>query len=188
MQPRSDTSLDKAWSSFFTEYDANLAVTLAYNPILTGTVFPAYRIAYHGECIKLTMPSFRSGPEVRRLATTIRIPCEQVHADVDRLHRSVDRKLFGSRFHKLSHVKRSRFIGLIENPEANVHVHLLWHVPEDRLEHAGKLIKPLWRRVTRYGSTKIKHQYDEGWASYCTKQRPALNAPELFVASRANRT
>lgn len=187
MQTRSDNaSLDRAWSNLVASYPATFAVTLAYNPMMTGTVFQAYRRNIEdGERIRLPMPALRARPGVWQLATPLKIPCEKVHVDLDRLHRDIDRQLFGSRFHKLSPERRTSFIGLIQHEETNIHVHLSWRVPDSRCGEFGERIGPMWRKMVPHGTTRSERIYNpKGWGSYTTSERPALKAPELFVASR----
>jgi hypothetical protein len=179
-----NNNLDRAWSEFVASYPATFAVTLAYNPSLAGTVFPAYRLMDAGERIQMPMPALRARSGAWQLAALLTVPCERIHIDLDRLHRDIDRKLFGSRFHKLPPKRRTGFIGLIESPEAKVHVHLSWRVPEDRSEAFAGLIHGQWLRITPYGSTRIRRISDKGWGSYSTKERPSQKPPELFVASR----
>jgi hypothetical protein len=151
---------------------------------MTGTVYQAYGIIpADGEVIRLPMPALQARPDVRRLAAYRKIPCEKVHADLDHLHWRIDRKLFGSRFHKLSPERRTGFIGFIQHQETNIHVHLSWRVPDSRCDEFGERIGPLWREITPYGTTALKRIYSKGWGSYTTRERPALKAPELFVAS-----
>jgi hypothetical protein len=186
MQTRfDDSNLNRAWSDFVASYPATFAVTLAYNPIWTGTVCPADRITEADERIRLPMPALRARSGVWQLATPRKIPCERIHANVGHLHRNVDRKLFGTRFHKLSPKQRTGYIGLIENPETNAHVHLAWRVPPNRSDEFTGLIRPLWRKMEPYGTADVERIYDvKGWGWYCTKRRPARKDPELFVASR----
>jgi len=185
MPTRSDNSLlDWAWSDLFATYPASFAVTLAYNPTLVGTVFPAYRLLGTGERIRLPMPALKARSDVRQLATSLKVSCERIQSDLDRLHRNMDRKLFGARFHKLPTERRTAFMGFIENLETNAHVHLSWRVPGDRLEEFAGQIQGLWLKTTPHGSIRIKPIEDAGWGSYSTKRRPALKDPELFVANR----
>jgi hypothetical protein len=176
--------LDRAWSDFVESYPASFAVTIAYNPVLAGTVFPAFRVVETGERIQLPMPALKARSGIWQLATPLKVPCESIQSDLDRLHRNMDRKLFGPRFHKLPPERRTGFIGFIENLETNAHVHLSWRVPGDRLEEFAGRIEGLWLKTTPYGSIRIKPIEDKGWGSYSTKRRPALKAPELFVWSR----
>jgi hypothetical protein len=181
-----DASLDQAWTDLFADYPATFAVTVAYNPGMIGTILPTHRIIMEtGERIRLPMPTLRARSGLWQLATHRKIPCERVHAHLHRLHRDVDRKLFGSRFNKLSSKRRTEFIGFIQHEETNIHVHLSWGVPDNRCDEFGELIGPLWRKMVPHGTTDLKRIYNKGWGSYTTRERPALKAPELFVASRA---
>ena len=122
------------------------------------------------------------------MAVVRSIPLEQVHRDLDRLHRTVDRKLFGTRYNRLSPADRTSFVGFVEHAESNLHVHLAWYVPQARHAKFGRHIADAWRIVNTAATIWIKPIQDDGWAAYIVKdQRGATldGDPSLFVASRA---
>lgn len=207
-----------AWKEFFTAYPATHAVTLSYNPRYGGTAslcqrrkgelvpFPAsesgsgdlriiqrrkaapicYRLV--GEAVPLPTSGVPVTSSDNRLPTIRRISLEQVHADLDRLHREVDRTLFGTRFHKLPEERRSSFIGWVEHPTSNLHVHLMWRVREDRADNFPEAVADLWKSVSPFHSSDVQPIYDGGWARYICKDQIGLvleGDAALFVSSRA---
>ncbi|MBD8907659.1 hypothetical protein [Methylorubrum zatmanii] len=121
-----------------------------------------------------------------------RIPLEQVHADLEALHYYTDHALYGPRFYKKPEHLRSSYIGMIEHEDTNVHVHLLWKMPEGQADELADLVALGWKKITSgYGSVAVARLHDaEGWASYCCKDlgRNRLDEePLLFVSSKPAR-
>lgn len=176
-----------AWTEFFTDYPATHAVSLGYNNVCGGTASPCYRLTGDGEVIPLPTSGVPVALGTNRLPIIRRVRLEQVHSDLDRLHGAVDRKLFGSRYHKLPEERRSSYIGFVEHPDDNVHVHLLWRVPESRTDEFAEEITAHWKAASRYHSTDVQMMRDGGWAGYVCKDqigRALEGDPALFVSSR----
>ncbi|KQQ09562.1 hypothetical protein ASF56_24930 [Methylobacterium sp. Leaf122] len=128
---------------------------------------------------------------VNCLPTARRIPLEQVHRDMDWLHRETDRKLFGTRFNKLPLQERSSFVGSIENQNSNVHVHLAWTVPDARVDEFTEIVTDAWLAKTRFTSIRVKLIRDSGWGEYVAKDQWGVafeGDAALFVASRPTRS
>lgn len=177
-----------AWREFFTSYPATHFVTLAYNNVYGGTASLCHRLTSDGEFIPLPTSGVPVESGINRLPTIRRIRLEQVHADLDRLHRNVDRKLFGTNFNELPEERRTSFIGFVEHPESNVHVHTLWRVPEGYDDDFTEKVEARWKAVNRFHSTDVQPIRDDGAASYTCKDhvgRALEDDPALFVFSRA---
>lgn len=181
-----------AWGDFIAAQRANVAVTLCYNPARPGaTASPAYQFSGDGECLPRYPSSFPGVPIANRLPTLRNISLEQVHREVDWLHRRMDRKLFGTRFNKLPREKRSSFVGCVEKPNSNVHVHLAWTMPDDRTDKFTEIVTDAWLAKNRFASIRVKLIRDGEWAEYITKDQwgTALEGDAaLFVASRPARS
>ncbi|GJD54753.1 hypothetical protein [Methylobacterium dankookense] len=181
-----------AWGSFFAAQAANVAVTLCYNPERAGgTSSVAYRFSKDGECLPLPPSGLSGGQRTNRLPTTHHVSLMQVHRDVDWLHRKMDRKLFGTRFNELPAEKRSSFVGYVEKPNSNVHVHIAWTMPDSRVDEFTEIVTNAWLARTPFGSIRVKLIHDGGWGRYATKEQwgAALEGDAaLFVASRPARS
>ncbi|QIJ74611.1 hypothetical protein GU700_08485 [Methylobacterium sp. NI91] len=186
------TAVAGAWKRFLADRAANVAVSLAYNPHRTGTAGPCFRFTRDGECVALVGSGASAAPNVNLLPSVRRIPLNTVQRSLDVLHRTVDRTLFGTRFNKLPQEARSSFIGFVEQPDWNLHVHLAWQVPAERVDEFTEVVTDAWTATSPSASIRVKLIHDAaGWANYVTKQvqGTALNADaDLFVASRSARS
>jgi hypothetical protein len=186
-----EIAVSVAWKSFLASRPGTHAVTLMYNPQHQGTVSPCYRIAQDGECLRLPTPGIPTLRGANRLPTARYIPLEQVHRDTDKLHRTVDRKLFGTRYSDRKEGDRSGFVGWIEHPDTNIHVHLSWRVPECRANEFPSVVTDAWMATSRFASIHVESIRDDGWIKYILKDQwgSALNGDAaLFVASRSTRS
>lgn len=118
---------------------------------------------------------------------TVHIP--RIHADLDKLHLYVDDFFYGSRAARRPLEKRCSFIGMIEHPASNAHVHMLWRVPADRHSEVDVALRSVWQRIRPSGTVDVQVGPDEGWARYVLKDHwgAALDDALLFVASRSAR-
>lgn len=185
---RQNSARAEAWERVFLDYPANYAVTLSYNNMYGGTASPAYHITDDGECLRLPTSGVPVEAGVNRLPIIRRITPERVQTDLDTLDYWMSRALFRKRFNRLPAEKRMAFIGFIEHADTNLHVHLLWRVPEARGEEFEELLGKKWRGQTPYGSSDVKPIRDEGWALYVCKDQvgAALDSDDaLFVWNRS---
>lgn len=182
--------LHAAWGNFLGDFDAQFAVTVAYNPHHLGTADRCYRFSSDGECLPVRGSGIVSRYGINRVAGTRFIPLEQVHRDLDRLHARVDRTLFGKRFNTFPEAKRTAFVGLIEHPQANLHAHLCWRVPDMRADEFAAVVSAAWRATGPSRTIDVQPIRDSGWAHYTVKHQygAALNDAALFIASRAARS
>lgn len=190
----SQLQLAQAWVAFFQDFPATHAVTLAYNSIYGGTVLPCYRLKSDGEAILLRKSDISINGGDYWLPVTRRVPLETVHRDIEHLHRNLDRQLFGSKFNKLPEHKRSAYVGFIEHVTTNIHIHLLWRVPDDRSTQFEERLPVNWRMIDRphsqFYSAHVQPIRDGGWAHYVCKDqvgRTLEDDPLLFVSSRVKR-
>lgn len=185
-----EIAVSAAWKSFLASRPATHAVTLAYNPHQPGTASPCYRITPDGECLRLPTSGIPVLRGVNRLPTARYVPLEQAHRDMDKLHRTVDRKLFGTRYSDRAEEDRSGFVGWIEHPDTNIHVHLSWRVPEIRADEFAAVITDAWMATSRFASIRVEPIRDDRWTRYILKDQwgAALDGDAaLFVASRSAR-
>ena len=112
----------------------------------------------------------------------------RIRADLSKLHLYVDVELHGRRVIAWSEDRRCAFIGFVEHPGTNAHVHMLWRVPANRQHEFEQALATVWTRIHPPGSTDVKPDPDAGWAKYACKDQwgAALDGePDLFVASHA---
>jgi hypothetical protein len=181
-----------AAAHFFSVQGANVAVSLSYNPgISGGTVSPTYRFTQDGVCLKGPTSAQTGVPIADRLPSARRISLAQVHRDMDWLHRKMDRKLFGTRFSELPAEQRSRFIGYVEKPTSNIHLHLAWTLPDSRVDEFTEIVTDAWQARSRFNSLRVKLIHDGGWGAYIVKEQWGAafeGDAALFVASRPARS
>ena len=160
-----------AWAEFLSDFgeEFGAAVTLVYNPPRRGTAEQCFRKLPDGRRVPIPTPGVPPRNGVRRLAEIEVIPINVVHRDLDRLHRTIDRKLFGSKFNLLPFKKRTNFIGIIEHAESNIHVHLVWRVPPSRVDKFVEILPSTWSTMVPGGSVRIVPAADLGWAKYVVK-------------------
>ncbi|MGU3466876.1 hypothetical protein ACLBXO_18675 [Methylobacterium sp. C33D] len=110
---------------------------------------------------------------------------------MDWLHRKMDRKLFGTRFNELPCEKRSSFVGYIENPSSNIHVHLVWTMPDARVDEFTEIVTDVWLAKSRFTSIRVTLIRDDGWSEYAAKDQWGASLEgdaALFIASRPARS
>ncbi|WP_238193286.1 hypothetical protein [Methylobacterium frigidaeris] len=188
----SKTDLATAWEAFVAARRATVAVTLSYNPERPGgTASPSYQFSQDGECFAGPTSSLPGSRSINCLPIMAQISLTRVAQDVDWLHRKVDRKLFGTRYNKLPANDRSSFVGFVEKPRSNMHVHLAWTVPDDRVDAFTEFVTDAWLAKSRFASIRVKLIYDGNWGQYISKDqwRAALQDDAAhFVASRTARS
>ncbi|WP_455976685.1 hypothetical protein [Methylorubrum populi] len=117
-----------------------------------------------------------------------RLTADRVQADVAKLHCRVDRKLT-KKFNKVRPEDRTGYIGFIERPDTNTHVHLAWRVPEIYHGRFDAALVHWWDRLHPYGSVDVKLIYDApGWARYISKDQwyfADAGEAEHFLVDRA---
>lgn len=177
-----------AWGDFFSARCPNVALTLSYNPMRPGgTASPTYRMTEYGECLPGPVSSRPDARVANYLPVMRYIPLEQVHQDMDWLHRKMDRKLFGTRFHKLPSGERSSFVGCVEKAASNIHVHLAWTMPDNRVDKFTEIVTDAWLAKNRSNSIRVTLIRDSGWGAYMAKEQWGAafeGDAALFVASR----
>lgn len=176
--------LGVAWGEFLGEF-GGYAVTLCYNHHIAGTASPCYRITSNGECLRLRGSGVAARYGVNRISGARAISLERVHADLDRLHGRVDRKLFGSRFHKLPDDQRTAFVGFVEHLTNNTHVHLAWHAPVERADEFTSVVTEAWLATGPAATIDVKPIRDSGWGRYISKYQHGASDAALFIASRS---
>ena len=174
-------ALRAAWSAFLAASAPTFAVSIAYNNRYNGTSTPCYRLTPDGEYVQLRGSS-RLGVTKHRLPMIRYVPLDQVHADLHRLHRNVDRRLFGTRFNRPGS-PRTSFTGFIESASDNIHAHLGWTVPASRIAEFEPVVRDAWIATSPYVSIKIVPVRDSGWSDYVCKCQTALDGDAaLFVS------
>ena len=129
-----------------------------------------------------------------RLTNYRHVGPEQVAVDVHALWARIDRRLFGSHFHRSR--SRTDYRGFIEHEDTNVHGHLIWAVPSDRVAKFDDAIAEHWERISKSGSVKVEPVEDDRWASYLLKEQGCIapayspfhaavpsDRPELFLSA-----
>jgi hypothetical protein len=194
----------RAWEEMFVSYPCTHGVTLAYNNHVAGRATD-HRIITPSTAEQASYVEQIGGQTSRRprgvwktettpkqivhrenVAPYVRpVSYEQVQADIDWLDYWVCRRMYGRRFAKRTGDERPSSIGLIEHPEANVHVHMLWRVPVESHGMFADVIDSVWKERNAFHSCDVKEITSDKWASYCVKDqfRSKLNAEPLFVAS-----
>jgi hypothetical protein len=86
----------------------------------------------------------------------------------------VDREHLGPRWSRRPADERAVAIGVIENPQSNIHLHALWRMPgrvreSSNGEQAHSIISH-WRNLQPAGSCYIRPVEDFGAARYMSKQ------------------
>jgi hypothetical protein len=175
--------LGAAWGEFLGEFGGH-AVTLSYNQHHVGTASPCYRITPDGEYLRLRGSGVAARYGVNRISGARRISLEQVHADLDRLHGRVDRKLFGARFNKLPADQRTAFVGFVEHLTSNAHIHVAWRAPIARAEEFIAVVTEVWLATGPAATINVQPIRDAGWGRYITKDQHGEAEAALFVASR----
>ncbi|QDM20159.1 hypothetical protein FIU28_02545 [Tardiphaga sp. vice154] len=119
------------------------------------------------------------------MPTVLKVPLETVHSDLNRLHARIDHTLYGSRYHRRPAMRRTGYIGFIEHQNSNIHVHLAWHVPEDRTNEFSEVVTDEWSAIHAIGTIDVKPVRNEGWANYMIKvaNDVVYGDAALFVAS-----
>jgi hypothetical protein len=120
----------RAWINFLTAFQANLAMSLVYNPVSGGTVSVCYRETRQGKRIPLPTPRVANASGVNRLPLVRTISLDQIQSDMDWLDYRVGRALHGTRFTNLPDDRRISWMGFVEKLGSNAHVHLLVRVPD----------------------------------------------------------
>lgn len=176
-----------AWARFVAEAATNcvlFAVTLVFNPRISGIVAPVFRVLTSGRRLPIRPGQASGGGPVTVGYRSL--PVREVQDRTYDLWGRVDRELFGPRFHKSS--TRTSFRGFIEHPDTNAHVHLGWSVPVGRGEEFVEIATDVWKRLVPSGSIVAEEAHDPlGWGHYCVTEQVLWDAsarPDLFVESR----
>ena len=74
---------------------------------------------------------------------------------------------------------------MIEHPESNLHIHMLWRVPVESHGAFAEVIDSVWTKKNDFHSTEVKEIASDKFAAYCAKDqfRSKLNGEPLFVAT-----
>lgn len=156
--------LQEAWRQFIAEHSCGLAITLNYNPRGGSTTSAVVRVA--ADETREEIPRSASG--ANQVGGGY-ISAATVQADLGLLHRDVDRRLYGARFHKPGR-QRSKYIGVIEHEASNIHVHLAWRAPGRDDAQVRDVIGGFWEAAHRHGSVWCVPIKDDGWGDYISKQ------------------
>lgn len=203
-------ALTEAWTEFMVSQRGTYAVTLCYNPKYGGTVSTGYQInraepvvlpsklIAERFCVAPPLPTDtrlpKTGPCGRagsyRLPTVLHVAPETVQADVKRLHARVDHALYGCRYHRRPISRRTSYVGFVEHETSNIHVHLAWRVPVDRVEEFPATLRGAWSDIRPFATDYIVPVRDDGWAKYIIKAKynVAFGDAALFLASEAPAT
>lgn len=97
----------------------------------------------------------------------------RMRANLRDLHGYVDRRLLGTRFHKLPPARRSRFVAFVEAEGHHPHLHCGWFVPTGRrVMELARLFRHenVWARFAPAGTFELRIiEQGRGWWSYATK-------------------
>jgi len=188
------------WKTILQNFPSTYAVTLAYNPHCRGSHAAVYRVKAQtsfGGTNTVTIAYDSSASHVRlptrvdacnRLTTVRHVTPDQVRHDVALLSRNVDRRLLGRLFNRQPAAMWSAYIGFIEHPDSNTHVHLAWHC-HDPHGLAGAELAKQWGKLSPYFTSVIRPLSDPvEWANYMLKdQSPAaLLDSRGLILSRAH--
>lgn len=98
------------------------------------------------------------------------VTLEDAKADAHHLFARIDRVTVGRSWHKRPEMRAS-YMGLAENLDSNLHLHLAVRVHPDRHAMFEATARTLWLERVRSGSIDVQSIYDaDGLADYMTKQ------------------
>lgn len=118
---------------------------------------------------------------------TATVSLDRIRADLDKLHLYVDVGLHGRHVTDWPEERRCAFVGFVEHPDTNAHVHMLWRVPAVHQDEFEQVLDATWARIHQPGSLDVKPNPNAGWAKYVCKDQWGATLdgdPALFVASR----
>ena len=164
-----ELALVNAYRDFVINYDANVAVTLAYNGHISGTASHCIRRKSRYGPVEIINPRLKTEPGVNRLPQMLGVSASKMQKDAYLLQRAVDRELFGTRFNRLPKERRTSFIGCPEQLQNNPHMHLMWRVPTEHLEAFPEIVRRAWCRENRRRTVHVTTIKDDGWGHYITK-------------------
>ncbi|MDR3472574.1 MAG: hypothetical protein P4M09_12925 [Devosia sp.] len=108
----------------------------------------------------LTLAWNRDAGPIPTLRRNISLP--QARSDIGKLLGRIDRRLYGTDFHKSP--DRTRAVFFMEKVKDNLHAHGLIHVPSDRLLSLHRLLPGerggVWNDVVAAGSYKLEMLHD----------------------------
>jgi hypothetical protein len=173
------TEVVAAWESHVAGMPLSHAVTLAYNPAHGVAASSCWHI-HDGHRVMATSRPSRYGSMHGG-----QIGIDQMRSDLRRFHRNVDRRIFGTRFHKGG--RKSTFVAVAEHMDSNVHLHLAWHCPVIHGEEHARLVEAVqkfWPDVAPNGTSVVEPIHDAaGWAAYMLKNVRSANDTNRIIIS-----
>jgi len=189
--------LKEYWKTTIINSESTFAVTLAFNPHCRGSHAAVVRvkagssggantvtIAYDASASRVRLPTRVDA--FNRLTTARVITPDRVQFDVALLARNLDREILGPRYHRKPSDQWSSYIGFIEHPAGNAHVHLAWRF-RDPCGIAGAELVKQWRALSPYYTAHVQPLNDpSGWADYMLKDQSKadLKDPLGLILSR----
>ncbi|MBB4041812.1 hypothetical protein GGR34_003493 [Microvirga flocculans] len=179
-----------AWENFFTNFGANVAMSIAYNPVSGGTASICIRETPSGKRFPIPTSGVPDTPGQHRLPSVRTISLDRIRSDLDWFDYRIGRALCGTRFTNAPGELRPAWVGFVENLETNAHVHLLFRMPDDVVDEFTELAFPLWDQRCKSASIRVKLVWGNGWAHYATKDQWGMaleGDPGLFVCNRSRK-
>jgi len=183
-------TLKDHWKTILQNFTATYAVTLSYNPHCRGSHAAVFKVPPDQRYVQMpTRVELKTRVDAsNRLTTSRTITPDRIQQDVVLLSRNLDRRLLGTRFNRQPAAMWSAYIGFIEHPDSNTHVHLAWHC-HDPHGLAGAELAKQWGKLSPYFTAHVEPLSGPvGWADYMLKdQSPAaLLDSRGLILSRAH--
>jgi hypothetical protein len=116
------------------------------------------------------------------------------HDCVRALHGAVDRRLLGSRYHRLPIARRSSWVFVVEHPKSNYHLHGFWRLGrgnwfDQSLTHSENIhalfaaaCNEGWRKITSSGSCVVNAVEHDAYR-YAAKGLTCNHSAESLILS-----
>ncbi len=137
-------------------------------------------------------PVIRHFPAIERGSITNRstqwpapLSIDAARATLDEFHERLDKRVFGHKW-CFDAGCRSPYIGVVENPDTNIHLHVAFRFPADRLKIVFDLADTLWRHrhLAPSGNALVKAPYDlPGLGAYTAKRLTPANSDLILISN-----
>ena len=97
----------------------------------------------------------------------------------------VDRKLAGPRW-QLNSLRRTQYVGIIEKPDLNIHIHAAIFVPIRKAEFF-EVAHRAWKKICGSGDLNIQLYSSIGAATYSCKRVSASTSDRVLICDNASR-
>jgi hypothetical protein len=106
---------------------------------------------------------------------------------LEEFHQRIDRAILGPKWLQKTE-SRSRYIGFIEKPANNLHIHAVFHFPTGDDKKFVQRAPKLWEKLAPAGNLDIQQiSHVEGLADYITKEiRPDTSEQILLPRQRCS--